>query len=137
MKAKLNYISGMRFEAHVGSGHTIVMDSSPAVGGEDLAARPMEHFLVSIAGCTGMDVVSILRKMRVEFSSMAINIEAERAANHPKVFKKVDIEYMFHCDSAAASKIEKAIELSQQHYCSASAMVRAAAEVSYSFKIIQ
>ncbi len=134
MKAKVRLTGGMQFVAHADSGHAVVMDSSPTVGGENTGSRPMELLILGLGGCTGMDVVSILRKMRQRVDRFEIEIEAERAKTHPKVYTKVHIIYKVWGD-VSEDKLRKAIELSQDTYCSASAMFKETAEVSYEYRI--
>ncbi len=134
MKAKVKLTDGMQFVGYADSHHAVVMDSGPSVGGEDTGSRPMELLLLGLGGCTGMDVVSILRKMRQEVKAFEIEIEAERAKTHPKVYTKVHIIYKIW-GNVSEDKVKKAIELSQDTYCSASSMFKKTAEVSYEYKI--
>lgn len=135
MKAQVKFLSGMKFSALSGSGHKFYMDSASRVDDTASAAMPLEYLLSSIAGCTGMDVVSILRKMRVNFDSFGIEIEADRAATHPKIFTKVDMKYIFRGTNLDEQKIKKAVALSLEVYCSAAAIVRATAQINYSIEI--
>ncbi len=134
MKSKVKLVEGMQFIGYADSGHGVVMDASFDVGGEDTGSRPMELLLLGLGGCTGMDVVSILRKMKQDVERFEIEIEAERAKTYPKVYTKVHIIYKVW-GNVSEEKLKKAIELSQETYCSASSMFKKTAEVTYEYKI--
>ena len=125
----------MLFDANV-SGHHVIMDAMPAVGGEDKGARPKELMLASLAGCTGMDVVSILRKMRVEFTGLNIHVEADVTEDHPKHYEKMHIIYEFTGKDLQMDQLKKAVELSQDRYCGVSFVYKKAMEVSYEIQIL-
>ena len=125
----------MKFDAVV-SGHHIVMDALPVVGGNDEGARPKELMLASLAGCTGMDVVSILKKMRVEPEYFNIRVEAEMTEEHPKHYTAMHIIYEFKGEGLEIEKLEKAVKLSQDQYCGVSTMYRKAMEVNYEIVIL-
>lgn len=127
--AKVTYRGKMVFEGTSGSGHQVVMDSSPESGGENQGIRPMETVLVGLGGCTGMDVVSILNKMRVPLESFDMEILGKRADEHPKVYEWVTIRYRFRCDEEQAEKVVRAVSLSQEKYCSVSAMIAKSARI--------
>ena len=124
----------MKFDSVV-SGHHIILDATNEVGGENAGPRPKELMLSALAGCTGMDVVSILKKMKVEPEYFNIRIEADLTEEHPKVYSKVHIIYEFKGKDLEREKLQKAIELSQEKYCGVSAMYRKAMEVSYEIVI--
>ncbi len=136
MKAKIKLVEGMQFVANADSGHAVVMDASGDVGGKDSGARPMELLVLGLGGCTGMDVVSILRKMKQDVKGFEIEIDADRAKTYPKVYTRVHIVYKIWGD-ISEDKLKKAIELSQDTYCSASAMFKETAEVTYEYKILK
>lgn len=121
-------VDGITFVGHGKSKHWVAMDGSQAFGGSEAATSPMELFLISLGGCTGMDVASLLKKMRVKVDKFEIYINTERAAEHPKVYTKIDLIYKFWGSDLEAdkAKIEKAINSSQDKYCSISAMIHAA-----------
>ena len=125
----------MKFDAVV-SGHHIIMDALPVVGGNDEGARPKELMLASLAGCTGMDVVSILKKMRVELQYFNIRIEAEITEQHPKQYTAMHIIYEFKGESLELEKLQKAVNLSQEQYCGVSAAYRKAMEITYEIVIL-
>ena len=132
---KIVWKGGMSFEGENERGLRIVMDATPAHGGDDLGPAPMEVFLHSLGGCTGMDVISILNKMREPVDEFYIEIEAERAPEHPKVYTKVHLKYIFR-GNLNPKKVQKAIELSSYKYCSVTAMLRKTAEVTYEYHIL-
>lgn len=125
----------MKFDATV-SGHHIVMDALPAVGGNDEGARPKELMLASLAGCTGMDVVSILKKMRIEPEWFNIKVEAEMTEEHPKHYTSMHIIYQFKGEGLETDKLQKAIEMSQDRYCGVSAAYRKAMSITYAIEIL-
>jgi len=136
MKQTLNttWKGDMQFDAQV-SGHTLTMDAKAEVGGNDAGPRPKELMLASLAGCTGMDVVSILKKMRVELEGFNIVIEAEMTEEHPKHYSSMHLIYEFKGKGLDEEKLRKAIDLSQERYCGVSAVYRKAMPLSYGIKI--
>lgn len=125
----------MKFDALV-SGHHVIMDALPVVGGNDEGARPKELMLASLAGCTGMDVVSILKKMRVELQYFNIRVEAEMTEEHPKHYTAMHIIYEFKGDGLELEKLQKAVKLSQDQYCGVSTAYRKAMEITYEIVIL-
>ncbi len=130
-KITMRHIEGMRFIAET-EGHSMVLESEYL--GEQKAPAPMQAFLMSLGGCTGMDVVAILRKMRAEPRKFEIYIEAERAQEHPKVYTYVKLKYYF--EGTDYEKAKKAVELSQNRYCPVSAMLRrSGAKIEYEIEV--
>ncbi len=125
----------MLFDANV-SGHHVMMDALPLVGGGDQGARPKELMLAALAGCSGMDVVSILKKMRVEFTAFNIRVEADVTDEHPKHYTRMHIIYEFTGNNLQIDQLKKAVELSQDRYCGVSFVYKKAMEVTYEIKII-
>jgi len=125
----------MKFDALV-SGHHIVMDALPVVGGNDEGARPKELMLASLAGCTGMDVVSILKKMRVDLQYFNLRVEAEMTEEHPKHYTAMHIIYEFKGVGLELEKLQKAVNLSQEQYCGVSATYRKAMEITHQIVIL-
>jgi putative redox protein len=126
-KAEMNWYSGMLFFSKTTSGHDLIIDASENVGGKDAGARPKELILYSLMGCTGMDVVSLLRKMRVidDLEMFKLEVEYENAQEHPKVYTKIHLKYIFKFKGEPPKdKVEKAVNLSQEKYCAVSAMLR-------------
>jgi len=126
---------GMRFEATTQTGHTVVMDASPEAGGENTGGRPYDMLLVGLAGCTGMDVISILRKKRQAVTGLWIQVDAERAPDHPKVYTEIKIHFHVKGTDISPVAVERAIELSETTYCSAAASLRATAKMSTTYTI--
>ncbi len=133
-KANITWVQDMQFVASGDSGHAIVMDSSPDVGGHDTAARPMEVLLMGLLGCTAMDVISILKKKRQPVQGFKIFATGERSAEHPKKYTKIHLEYVAYGD-VDPKALARAIELSETTYCGAIATVRGVAEVTYSYRV--
>ncbi len=126
----LEWRNGMSFEADV-AGYKIALDSDPEFGGQNKGPKPKPLMLVSLAGCTGMDIVSLLKKMRVEFTAFNIRVEGDLTEDHPKRFEKMKIIYELTGHSLDRAKVEKAVNLSQEKYCGVSATYRASMELSY------
>jgi len=135
MKARIKRIEGLTFAAKGDTGHWHIADTSSRNGGNEGAATPMEMVLFSLATCTGMDVLSILKKMRVDLKDFEILVDAERAEEHPKVYTDIHLTYRFFGDAVEKEKAEKAVELSQERYCSVSAMLRHSVNITSSVEI--
>jgi putative redox protein len=133
MKARVKLVDGMMFVGESGSGHSVVMDGAPEYGGRNLGIRPMEMLLIGLGGCTAFDVVQILRKGREQVSDCEVEVTAERAEVDPKVFTKIHLEYRVAGKDLAPAKVERAIQLSKEKYCSASIMLGAVAEITHSW----
>ncbi len=124
----------MTFDAEV-NGHIIPIDADERVGGEDRGPRPKPLTLVSLGGCTGMDVISILGKMRVQPEAFDVKVSGELTDEHPKYFHKIHIVYSFKGKDLPMDKLEKAINLSQDRYCGVTAMLNKVAEMTYEIVI--
>ena len=133
--ATLTLESGMAFEATSGSGHVIRMDATPDHGGADSGASPMEVLLVSLGGCTGMDVISMLRKMRQEVTAYRVEVRGTRRDEHPRIYTEVEVEHVVSGPSLDSKQVARAVELSAERYCSVSAMLGVSAEVRHRFRI--
>jgi putative redox protein len=136
-EASIRWAGRMTFIGKAGSNHIVPMDSGPDFGGDSSATKPMELLLLGLGGCTGMDVVSLLNKMRVNFTAIEMNITADRAEEHPTVYTRIDIEYVITGHGIDAEKVKRAVELSQEKYCSVSAMLRKACPVNYAIRLVQ
>lgn len=135
MKARVHLTEGITFVAESGSGHAIVVDASPEVGGRNLGPRPMELVLMGAGACTAVDVVLILRKARQSVAGCVVELESERAKDDPKVFTKIHFHFVVTGNGLAAPQVERAIKLSRDKYCSATAMLAKTAEVTSDFEI--
>ena len=136
MKARASWVEGMAFMGEAGSGHAVMMDGAPDYGGRNIGIRPMEMLLIGLAGCTGFDVMQILRKGRETVTGCEVEVEAERATTDPKVFTKIHLIYRITGKGLSRAKAERAVTLSKEKYCSASIMLGATAETSYSLEVI-
>lgn len=132
---KINWLENMAFEADI-NGHKILLDASEESGGENRGPRPKPLMLVALAGCTGMDVVSILKKMRVEPEGFNVLVEGDLTEEHPKQFIKMHVVYEFKGKNLPMDKLEKAISLSEERYCGVSAMYRKAIGITSEIRII-
>ncbi len=137
MKVVVQQAKGLTFIGKGNSNHWIVMDGPEKFKGSDAGIRPMELMLVSLGGCTGMDVISLLDKMKVKYSDFRIEVEAERAQEHPKVFTRIHIKYIIYGRDVDEQSFKKAIELSQSKYCSISAMLKKICNLTYSYEIVR
>lgn len=129
----VKYSEGMRFVGRGGSGHEIVMDAGPQSGGQDTAARPVEVLLAALGGCTGMDVVSILRKSKHVPAAFRIEIQDERATEYPQVLKKIHLVYVLSPD-VPRDRAEKAIELSLAKYCPIANSLAGVAQITHELR---
>ena len=132
----MNWDEAMSFSSEI-DGHKLVVDAAPEVGGQDKGMRPKPLMLAALAGCTGMDVVSILKKMKVEFNSFNIQVDANMTDQHPKVYDNFHITYEVTGKDLSLAKIEKAVTLSQENYCGVSAMYKQFAKLTYEIKLIE
>lgn len=135
MKARVKWIDGLMFVGESGSGHAIVMDGAPEHGGRDLGVRPMEMLLLGLGGCTGIDVMLILRKGREAVTDCIVEIEAERAETDPKIFTRIHMHYVVEGTNLNPAKVERAIALSAEKYCSATAMLGRVATITHDYEI--
>lgn len=135
MKSRVKLVEGMTFVAESGSGHAVVMDASPDVGGRNLGARPMEMVLMGAGGCSAIDVVHILRKARQTLVDCVVELEAERAAEDPKVFTRIHMHFVVTGRGLNPAQVERAVKLSKEKYCSATIMLAKTAEVTSDFEI--
>ena len=137
MDAAVTLDKGMAFHGTADSGFTIKMDAHPSVGGDDDGFRPLELLLVGLGGCTAMDVLSILRKKRQDVSGFEVQLHADRAKDHPRVFTAVAINYVIRGRGVDPKAVERAIELSATKYCSAQAMLAQSAEITTHYEIVE
>lgn len=135
MKASVRWIDDMMFEATAGSGHTIVMDGPPELGGRNRGSRPMEVVLMGTGACSAADVVSILAKSRQNVEGCVVELEAERADTVPKVFTRIHMHYVVTGRSLKREAVERAVNLSADKYCSATRMLNETADITHDFEI--
>ncbi|MCM5572433.1 OsmC family protein [Burkholderiaceae bacterium FT117] len=130
-------LSGMSFVAETGSGHAVVMDGAPEGGGRNLAPRPMEMVLLGTGGCSAYDVVVILRKSGQDIRGCEVQLKSERAETDPKVFTRVHFHFVVRGRGLKPNLVERAIKLSHDKYCSASAMIGKTAEMTLDWEIVE
>jgi putative redox protein len=135
MKVEIERVNNkVHLEAKNEQGVVVHMDGSPEIGGEDLGARPMQLVLMALGGCTSMDMLSMLKKMREEVKGYKVTVDAERATEHPMVFTKIHIHYSLE-GNLKKENVEKAINLSMDKYCSVTHMLNSTATITHSFEI--
>jgi len=138
MDISIERVGRMAFSATAGdSGHTVLMDASPAVGGENKGPRPMELLLMGLGGCTSIDVVMILEKARQKIDNCKVEIRAERADIEPKVFTDIHVHFIVSGEALSEDRVARAIELSAEKYCSASIMLGKTATITHDFEIVE
>ena len=135
MKATIRLVDGMTFVAESGSGHGVVVDASPDVGGRDLGPRPMELVLMGTGTCSAIDVVHILRKARQAVTGCIVELDSDRAADDPKVFTRIHFHFVVTGRGLVPAQVERAVKLSKEKYCSATAMLAKTATVTSDFEI--
>jgi putative redox protein len=137
MNISVNWVDGMLMVGKSHSGHSITMDGPPEIGGDNLGVRPMEMLLLGVAGCTMIDVVTTLKKMRQDLTHCETRLNGERADEHPKVFTDIHIQFIVKGQDLDPKKVEKAITLSAEKYCSASIMLGKTASITHDFEIVK
>jgi putative redox protein len=137
MKARVKWVEGVTFLGESDSGHAVVMDGPPESGGRNRGLRPMEMVLVGMGGCTAFDVVVILKKARQAVVDCELEMEAERAAEPPKVFTRIHVHYRVKGRGLSEAQVKRAIELSAQKYCSASIMLGKTAAITHDYEILE
>ncbi len=135
MKARVTWVDGVLMVGESESGHCVVMDGPPDHGGRNLGVRPMEMLLLGMGGCTEFDVLHILRKGRAEVTGCEVQLTAERADQDPKVFTRIHAHFVVSGRNLSPERVERAIRLSAEKYCSASIMLGATAEITHDFEI--
>lgn len=136
-KAIVKQVKGITFVGKTDSNHWITMDGPESFGGSDAGIRPKELLMLSLGGCTGSDVTSILSKKKIKLDGFEINITAESADEHPQVFTKMHLEYVFYGKNVPLKDVERAIELSLTKYCSVTAMLQKAMPIEHSYRIVE
>lgn len=137
VKAKLTYTDGLQFVGQAGSGHAIVLDSDPAVGGQNTGMRPMELLAIGLGGCTGMDVASILRKKKEKLTGLEVNVEGKKAEDHPQKYTDMHIQFVVRGRKISEEAVKKAIQLSMDKYCSVKATLEGTASITFDYTIIE
>jgi len=137
MKARIKWVEDAMFIAESGSGHALLIDGPPESGGRNLGVRPMEMVLLGMGGCTAFDLVLILQRQRQAISDCHVELEAERASEVPKVFKKIHVHYIVSGKELDESKVARAVKMTAEKYCSVSIMLSASVEITHDFEIVE
>ena len=137
MKARVKLIEGVSFVGQSESGHSVVMDGPPDGGGKNLGVRPMEMVLLGLGGCSAYDVVHILRKSRQQVTDCVADLDATRADSDPKVFTRIHVHFTVTGKSLEPKRVEQAVKLSAEKYCSASIMLGKTAEITHDFEVVE
>jgi putative redox protein len=137
MKARVKLIEGVSFVGQTESGHAVVMDGAPESGGKNLGPRPMEMLLLGMGGCSGFDIVHILRKARLDVRDCVAEIDATRADTDPKVFTRIHMHFIVSGKNLDPKRVGQAVQLSAEKYCSASIMLGKVAEVTHDFEVVE
>jgi len=137
MKVRTKWVEGVSFVGESGSGHSIVIDGAPDSGGRNRGMRPMEVVLLGAAACTAFDLVTILKKARQPVADCAVEAAAERASDVPKVFTRIHLKYVVAGRGLDLARVEQAVKLSKDKYCSATQMLSKTAEITYEIELIE
>ncbi|RKZ86963.1 MAG: OsmC family protein [Candidatus Parabeggiatoa sp. nov. 1] len=137
MKARIKWVENACLIAEAGSGHGVVIDGAPEIGGRNLGVRPMEMILMGLGGCTAMDVLSILKKQRQQVTDCVIEVKGQRRDEHPKVFTEIHIHYIITGHNLKDTFVKRAVDLSAETYCSVSAMLGKAIKITHDYKIVE
>jgi len=137
MKAKIKWVEDVLFMGQSGSGHAVVMDGPPELGGKNMGIRPMEMMLMGLGGCTSFDVMLILKRSRQEVTDCVAELIAERAETDPKVFTKIHIHFIVTGNNLKEKIVRRAVELSATKYCSASIMLAQTVEITHDYEMIE
>ncbi len=137
MKVEVDWTGGISFEAIADSGHKVLMDASPAAGGENKGSRPMELLLMGLGGCSSIDVMLMLQKSRQDVTDCKAVIEAERADAVPAVFTHIHVHFIVTGRGLSSKHVERAVKLSAEKYCSASIMLAKAVEITHDYEILE
>src|SRR5258708_16850480 len=137
MTVQSKLATGMRFEVEAGSGHHVILDAAEHGGGHNTGFRPMEMLLVGLAGCTGMDVISILRKKRQQVTAYEVHVTGVRAEDHPMVFVEITVQHIVTGHRIRPEAVARAIELSEERYCGSGAMLSNVAHLTHTYRIVE
>ncbi len=137
MKSRVKLVEGMQFVASAESGHAVVMDGPASVGGNNTGSKPSELLLMAFGGCSGMDVISILRKKKQDIVNFEMNVTGETAEKHPRFFTDIHIEYVLTGRNISEEAVKRAIELSIDRYCMVGTTIGKGANITHSYRIIQ
>ena len=136
-KARITYTSGLQFVAEADSGHAVIMDGEEKFGGRNSGARPMELLLMGLGGCSGMDIVSILKKKKERLTGLDILVGGTTAEEYPHKYTQIDIEYVVRGRGLSEAAVKRAVQLSMDKYCSVKATLEGVAKIGFSYKIVE
>lgn len=137
MKARVKWLQDVTFVGESASGHAVVMDGPPELGGRNIGIRPMEMLLLGMGGCTSFDVINILKKSRQSVVDCEVQLEADRADTEPKTFTRIHVHFVITGNDLSDKHVKRAVQLSAEKYCSASIMLGKMAEISHDYEIRQ
>jgi putative redox protein len=137
MTVQAEWESGYRFDVKTGSGHQVAVDAGEELGGMNSAPSPMEMLLVGLAGCTGINVVMMLKKQKQDIEEYEVKIRGERTLKHPQVFTWIEIEHVFSGRNIQSEAVQRAIDLTEERYCGASTMLGETAVLTHTFRIVE
>ncbi len=137
VKANVKYTGGMQFVASSDSGHAVVMDAGPEVGGSNTGSRPMELLLMGIGGCSGMDIISILKKKKQNVTGLEANVTGTMSDDYPQKYTEITIEYIVRGRGVTEEAVKRAVQLSMDKYCSVKATLEGAAQIRFSYRIVE
>ena len=137
MKSRVKWLDNMTFVGESASGHSVVMDGPPEFGGQNLGIRPMEMLILGLGGCSSFDVMLILQKSRQQVDHCEVELEYDRATDNPKVYTRIHMHFIVTGRELDAKKVERAISLSAEKYCSASVMLGKTATITHDFEIVE
>jgi putative redox protein len=137
LSAKVTYVNGLQFVGEGSSHHAIVLDGDSSVGGHNSGSRPMELLLIGIGGCSGMDIISILKKKKQDVTGLEINVNGVQEADYPKKFSNITIEFVVKGKNISEEAVKRAIDLSMNKYCSVKATLDGSATITFSYRITE
>ena len=137
MEATVKYVDGLQFVGEAGSGHAIVMDGDTKFGGANTAVRPTELLLIGLGGCSGMDVISILKKKKQDVKGLEINVKGQKAESYPQKFTDITIEFVVKGRNLSEEAVKRAVDLSMGKYCSVKATLEGCAQITFSYRIVE
>ncbi len=135
-QALVTYVQGLQFVGEASSGHAIVMDGDPEVGGHNSGLRPMELLLIGLGGCSGMDIVSILKKKKQNVTGLEIDVKGKKAEDYPKKFTEITLKFIIKGKDISEDAVKRAIDLSMNRYCSVKATLEGTTKIDFSYKIL-
>jgi len=137
MEAKVRHVEGLQFVGEASSGHAVVMDGDIKFGGRNTAVRPTELLLIGLGGCSGMDVISILKKKQQDVRGLDINVKGQKAETYPQKFTDITLEFVVTGHNISEEAVKRAVDLSMEKYCSVKATIEGCAKIEFTYRIIE